>query len=71
MDICYFDKSKYCCTILTIKKCDGCTFRKTEKEYNDGAEHAKEILKSKDLIVVEKKIDGVNRISTERLGIEL
>lgn len=40
---------------------------KTEKEYNDGAESAKEILKAKGLIAVEKNIDGVNCMSTERV----
>lgn len=64
---CYFDKSKYYCAALTVKNCDGCTFRKTEKEYNDGVESAKEILKAKGLIAVEKNIDGVNCMSTERV----
>lgn len=64
---CYFEKSKYYCAALTVKKCDGCTFRKTEKEYNSAAESAKEILKAKGLIAVEKNIDGVNCMSTERV----
>ena len=64
---CYFDKTSTYCAALTVKKCDGCTFRKTEKEYNAAVEHAKEILKAKGLIAVEKYIDGVNCISTERI----
>ena len=43
---CYFDRGKRC-EVLTVKKCEGCTFRKTEFEYNKGIEHANEILKAK------------------------
>ena len=45
---CYFDRGKRC-EALTVKKCEGCTFRKTEFEYNKGIERAHEILKSKGL----------------------
>lgn len=45
---CYFDRGKRC-EVLTVKKCEGCTFRKTEQEYNAGIERANEILKSKGL----------------------
>ena len=44
---CYFDRGKRC-EVLTVKKCEGCTFRKTEFEYNKGIERANEILKAKD-----------------------
>lgn len=64
---CYFDKSKHYCTALTLKKCDDCTFRKTETEYIIGSERAKDILKAKGLMAVEKNIDGVNCMSTERI----
>ena len=37
------------------------------KEYNSGVESAKEILKAKGLIAVEKNIDEVNCMSTERV----
>ena len=40
---CYFDRGKRC-EALTVKKCEGCTFRKTEFEYNAGIERADEIL---------------------------
>ena len=43
---CYFDRGKRC-EVLTVKKCEGCTFRKTEQEYNAGIERANEILKAK------------------------
>ena len=43
---CYFDRGKRC-EALTVKKCEGCTFRKTEFEYNKGIERANEILKAK------------------------
>ena len=43
---CYFDRGKRC-EVLTVKKCEGCTFRKTEFEYNAGIELANEILKAK------------------------
>ena len=46
---CYFDRGEYRCKALTVKKCEGCTFRKTEFEYNKGIERADEILKSKGL----------------------
>ena len=45
---CYFDRGKRC-EALTVKKCEGCTFHKTEQEYNAGIERANEILKSKGL----------------------
>ena len=48
MNDCYFDRGKRC-EALTVKKCEGCTFRKTEQEYNAGIERANEILKSKGL----------------------
>lgn len=67
MNKCYFDKPNNYCSALTVKKCDGCKFRKTEKEYNAAVEHAKEILKAKRLIVVERYVDGINCISTERV----
>ena len=43
---CYFDRGKRC-EALRVKKCEGCTFRKTEFEYNKGIERANEILKAK------------------------
>ena len=43
---CYFDRGKRC-EALTVKKCEGCTFRKTEFEYNKAIERANEILKAK------------------------
>ena len=43
---CYFDRGKRC-EALTVKECKGCTFRKTEFEYNKGIERANEILKAK------------------------
>lgn len=45
---CRFDMGKRC-VALTTKECEGCTFRKTEEEFNSGVEHAKEILKAKGL----------------------
>ena len=48
-DKCYFDISKKRCEALKVKECEGCTFRKTEQEYNAGIEHADEILKAKGL----------------------
>lgn len=46
MNDCYFDRGKRC-EALIVKKCEGCTFRKTEQEYNAGIERANEILKAK------------------------
>ena len=46
MNDCYFDRGQRC-DALTVKKCEGCTFRKTEQEYNAGIERANEILKAK------------------------
>lgn len=66
MSECVMDMGKHC-KVLTVKHCEGCSFRKTEEEFNAGVEHAKEILKAKGLIAVEKYIDGVNCISTERV----
>ena len=48
MSDCYFDRGKRC-DALTVKECEGCTFRKTEWEYNKGIERANEILKNKGL----------------------
>ena len=49
---CYFDKAPLSCSCLTAKKCEGCTFRKTEKEYNDGIRKAEKILRNKRLVKV-------------------
>jgi hypothetical protein len=48
-DKCYFDKSKHYCSALTLKDCNGCSFRKTEKEYFDGLVNAERILEEKGL----------------------
>ena len=48
-DKCYFDKSKHYCSALTLKDCNGCSFRKTEKEYLDGLANAERILEEKGL----------------------
>lgn len=49
---CYFDKTPLSCSCLTVKKCEGCTFQKTEKEYNDGIRKAEKILRNKRLVKV-------------------
>lgn len=46
---CCFDKKPRACGCLTVKECEGCVFKKTEKEYNEGIRHAQEILKAKKL----------------------
>jgi hypothetical protein len=48
-DRCHFDKSRHYCSALTIKQCEGCKFRKTEKEYLDGLANAERILEEKGL----------------------
>lgn len=48
-DKCYFDRGKNYCTALTAKECDGCKFRKTEKEYFEGLTNAERILEEKGL----------------------
>lgn len=49
---CYFDKRPLSCSCLTVKNCEGCTFKKTEKEYNEGIRKAEEILRNKGLVKV-------------------
>lgn len=49
---CYFDKTPLSCSCLTVKNCEGCSFRKTEKEYNEGTRKAEEILRNKRLVKV-------------------
>lgn len=49
---CYFDNKPLSCSCLTVKNCEGCTFRKTEKEYNEGTRKAEEILRNKKLVKV-------------------
>lgn len=49
---CYFDKTPLSCSCLTVKNCEGCTFKKTEKEYNEGPRKAEEILRNKKLVKV-------------------
>lgn len=36
---CVFDKGDYC-TALSEKQCDGCSFYKSPKQYNEGRERA-------------------------------
>ncbi len=57
MSECAMDMGKRC-RALTVKKCEGCSFRKTEEEFNAGVEHAKEILKAKGLRPVFDWADG-------------
>ena len=66
MSKCYFDVAENRCTALTVKKCEGCTFRKTEKEYNAGIERSKEILKSKGLIAVSNYVEDVFCVTTKK-----
>ena len=49
---CYFDNKPLSCSCLTVKNCEGCTFKKTEKEYNEGIRKAEEILRNKGLVKV-------------------
>ena len=49
---CCFDKRPLSCSCLTVKNCEGCTFKKTEKEYNEGIRKAEEILRNKGLVKV-------------------
>ena len=51
---CYFDKTPLSCSCLTVKNCEGCSFRKTKKEYNEGIRKAAEILRNKGLVKVVK-----------------
>lgn len=48
-DKCYFDKSRHYCSALTVKECNGCSFKKTKKEYLDGLVNAEMILERKGL----------------------
>lgn len=43
MNNCTFDKGNKC-TALTTRNCEGCAFRKTKEELNEGREKAKAIL---------------------------
>ena len=61
---CYFDKTPLSCSCLTVKNCEGCTFKKNGKEYNEGIRKAEEILRNKRLVKVvdydpDKKCDIV------------
>ena len=66
MSKCYFDVAENHCTALTVKGCEGCTFRKTEKEYNAGIERSKEILKSKGLVAVNNYVEDVFCVTTTK-----
>ena len=46
MDDCYFDAVTKC-TALRVKNCEGCTFRKTRKEFLEAAKNAKQALADK------------------------
>lgn len=66
MSECAMDMGKRC-RALTVKQCEGCSFRKTEEEFNAGVEHAKEILKAKGLRPILKWNDGHQIMSTTEI----
>lgn len=40
MERCVFEKNHWICEALSVKKCDGCAFRKTPEELAEGREKA-------------------------------
>lgn len=64
MNRCMFDFGPTC-TILTAKKCKGCKFRKTEKEFEEAQAESDHILANKNLeaVVIGK---GYNSIMSVR-----
>lgn len=66
MNNCYFDGGLNYCCILKEKQCDKCKFRKTEKEYNLGVQHAKDILTEKGLITYQHYVNEVACIGAKR-----
>lgn len=57
---CMFDFEKIC-TILTAKKCEGCKFRKTEKEFETARLEAEKTLVTKgpESVAVGKGLDAI------------
>lgn len=53
-DRCTFDRGGVCYA-LSVKKCEGCKFRKTDMEYKEGLHNAVTLLNKKGLQVVERK----------------
>lgn len=49
---CYFDNKPLSCSALKAKKCEGCKFRKTEKEYNECPRKVERILRNKGLVKI-------------------
>lgn len=63
---CIFDEQEKFCTALTSKKCDGCKFRKTEREYIDAQQAAALTLDKKDLEPCTTKDSSGQLIMTTR-----
>ena len=66
MSECTMDMCKRC-RALTVKQCEGCSFRKTEEEFNADVKHAKEILKAKGLRPILKWDNGHQIMSTTEI----
>lgn len=60
------DTGVECCRLLDVTHCpENCKFRKTEQEFQDGLQHAKDSLRAKGLVAYSTINDqGVRIIST-------
>lgn len=58
---CYFKHGRKC-EALIVKKCAGCKFRKTEREFMSGIEHAIWILDMKNL----ERHDRADMVTTRK-----
>lgn len=63
---CIFDEQEKYCTALTSKKCAGCKFRKTEREYIEAQHAAALTLDKKDLEPCTTKDSSGQLIMTTR-----
>lgn len=63
---CIFDEKEKFCTALTSKKCEGCKFRKTVREYIEAQQAAALTLEKKDLEPCMKKSSSGQAMITTR-----
>lgn len=68
MKRCMFDNGLQGCGVLDVRRCKGCKFRKSEKEFNKAQKEAERSLTRRGLRAVRKDTDRGAVITVEKIG---